>query len=482
MALVNGHNLAYAYGANDIFTNISVSIPHGARIALVGPNGSGKTTLLRLLAGRETPDDGKLAFARGLEIGYLPQEATHAMTGSGPLWDEMLSAVADVIAMEDRLEAMAHTLADRPDDEELLSQYGEAQARFEAAGGFDYALRIKQVLRGLGFDEDDFERPVEQLSGGQRTRALLARLLLENSDLLILDEPTNHLDIRAIEWLEGWLRDYDGALLVVSHDRYFMDRVVNNIWEMNFGRLETFRGNYSHYLQQREERWEFADKIYERERDRLLKEIEFIKRNMGSRGTTQAHGRLKRLSRQLMAIQEVGLVNAVNATSWLQLDVGSVRPFSVEEAERRVRSLPRPQKPKRALGLEMRAAKRSGDKVIETEGLVVGYHDDGIPLFEVPDITLYRGETAALIGPNGAGKIDAAQDVARTAGTTRRSGEDRRKRRDRIFLRKRTKNLSRSERSSTRFTRYSICRLVRRVNIWGVSCSAGMMCSSLSRH
>ncbi len=404
MALITGHNLAKSYGADDIFTGVTVSIPHGARIALVGPNGSGKTTLLRLLAKLDEPSEGAVSHSRGLHIGFLPQEAELALSSRRSLWEEMLVAFADLLAQEARLNDLAENLARDSNNTDLLTIYGEAQQRFEQAGGYEYIARIKQVLGGLGFDETDFERPVGQLSGGQKTRALLARLLLENPDLLILDEPTNHLDIRAIEWLEGWLKGFPGALLIVSHDRYFMDSVVNHIWELVHGRVEEYRGNYSAYLHQREERWEYHQKLYEQEKERLEQEIVLVKRMMAGRGTTQAMGRLRRLTRQLTAIEEVGLVRAVQSTSWMQLDLGNVRPFSVAEAEQRIHNLPRPPRPPKPLRLDLRARHRSGDKVLMTRGLVIGYHDDGVPLFAVPDIILYRGECAALIGPNGTGK------------------------------------------------------------------------------
>jgi len=404
MALVTGHNLGMSFGAVDIFEGVTVSIPHRARIALVGPNGSGKTTLLRLLARRETPSEGEVTHAKGLRIGFLPQEATEFLDSHHTVWDEMLTAFTDLLRQKARVEELAAQLEADPENEDLLERYGAAQLRFEQAGGYEYELRIQQVLVGLGFDETDFTRPITQLSGGQKTRALLARLLLENPDLLILDEPTNHLDIRAIEWMEAWIKDFDGALLIVSHDRYFMDSTVQHIWELNWGRVEEYRGNYSAYFQQREARWERADELYEREKERLLKEVDFIKRNMASRGTAQAQGRLKRLSRQLVAIDQMGLVDALASSSWLQTGIGNVAMMSVEEAERRVRSLTRPTRKQHHLKLRLDTRQRSGEKVLMTRDLVIGYHDDQKPLFDVPDITLRRLECAALIGPNGAGK------------------------------------------------------------------------------
>ncbi len=375
MALISAHNLAKSYGAQDIFRGVSVSVPHGARIALVGPNGSGKTTLLRLLAKLDTPTEGTVTHAKGLRIGFLPQEAELALEGKRTLRDEMLIAFTDLLTQEKRLHALAEQLAAHPEDAALLALYGEAQQRFEAAGGYEYTVRIEQVLGGLGFDEDDFWRPVAQLSGGQKTRALLARLLLENPDLLILDEPTNHLDIQALEWLEGWLKAFQGALLFVSHDRYFMDSVADRVWELTSGRLEEYRGNYSAYLQQREERHAFLLKEYKRQQEFIAKEEAYIRRNIAGQNTRQARGRRKRLER-----------------------------FLREEA------LTHPQQ-QRTMHLTLRARQRSGDKVLMTRNLVIGYHDDGVPLFAVPDITLYRGECAALIGPNGVGKTTFLKTV-----------------------------------------------------------------------
>lgn len=368
MAVVTGHKLARSFGAEDIFSDVSVSVPHGARIALVGPNGAGKTTLLRLLAKFDIPDAGTISHARGLQIGFLPQEAELALEGQHVVWVEMLTAFSSLIAQEERLNQMAEEMANTPDDVSLLEEYGEAQTRFELAGGYEYPLRIRQVLLGLGFEERDFQRPIAQLSGGEKTRTLLARLLLENPDLLILDEPTNHLDIQAIEWLEGWLGNYDGALLIVSHDRYFMDTLVDHVWELVFGSLQEYRGNYSHYVQQREERHTLLLKEYQRQQEFIAKEEDYIRRNIAGQNTRQAQGRRKRLER-----------------------------FLRDESIRRPRE-------HRTMYLDLQASRRSGDKVLMTKNLVLGYHDDNIPLFAAPDITLYRGECAALIGPNGAGK------------------------------------------------------------------------------
>ncbi len=368
MALVSAQNLARSFGADDIFEGVSVSIPHEGRIALVGPNGAGKTTLLRLLAGFDTPTGGVIHRAKTVQVGFLPQRVETELEGKHVLWDEMLIPFADLIRREAELESAAQKMADHPDDTALIEHYGELQSRFENDGGYDYLIRISQVLGGLGFEEEDFQRPISQLSGGQKTRALLARLLLENPDLLILDEPTNHLDIRAIEWLESWLKDFRGGLLIVSHDRYFMDAVVDTVWEMIFGRLETYRGNYSHYVQQREERHTYLLAEYERQQSFIEKEQDYIRRNIAGQNTRQAQGRRKRLDRYLR-------------------DQALLKP-----------------REHRSMRLNIQTDLRSGDEVIKTRDLVIGYHDDRVPLFTVPDIILRRGECAALIGPNGAGK------------------------------------------------------------------------------
>jgi ATP-binding cassette subfamily F protein 3 len=293
------------------------------------------------------------------------------------------------------------------DLQQALVRYGRVQHEFERLGGYMYEIQIKQVLTGLGFGDSEYHMSLDHLSGGQRTRAHLARLLLSNPDLLLLDEPTNHLDIKAVEWLEGYLTQWDGAAVIVSHDRYFLDHACNALLEMAINGSEYYRGNYTTYLNEREIRWAHRYEIYESEKEKLLKEVDYIKRNISGQNTLQAKGKLKRLTRAVQAIEQVG-IEAVNM-NWSQMDVGkTTSPFSVEEAEQRVRGLRPPQRSAPDLHLHLRSSNRSGDLVIRTKDLKVGYPpEDGLPekfLFACPDIELRRLDCAALIGPNGAGK------------------------------------------------------------------------------
>ncbi len=404
MSLINASNLAKSFHPVDIFSGISLSIPKGARIAIVGPNGIGKTTLLRILLGLEEPTAGSVQRARGLQTGYLPQEAL--LAGRHTVWEECLTAFSGLLNQELELTRLESLMSDHDQAELALEQYGRLQAEFDHAGGYSYELRIRQVLTGLGFELIDFHRPIPHLSGGQRTRLVLARLLLSAPDLLILDEPTNHLDIQAVEWLEGYLREWAGATLIVSHDRYFLDRVVDHIWEMRAGGMEVYRGNYSAYLQQREMRWDLRQQIYESEKERLFKELDYIKRNISGQNVSQAKGRLRRLSREVEAIEQLGF-ETVTGKNWL--DVSSQATISehmmgVEEVEQRVKALRGPSNRPIHLHLNLKASNRSGDLVLRTRDLIIGYVDDGKPLFNAPDLLLKRGECAAVIGPNGAGK------------------------------------------------------------------------------
>lgn len=400
MSILTASNLSQSFGDVDIFTALSCTIPNDGKIGLVGPNGIGKTTLLRILAGVAQPTAGGVHLSKGRRIGYLRQEAVLAFTGrEHTVYDEMLTVFAGLRAEEARLREMEARMASDPSPE-LVEEYGITQERFELAGGYEYEVRIKQVLDGLGFNAEQWQSPVKHLSGGQKTRALLGRLLLESPELLILDEPTNHLDVEAIEWLENTLRVWNGALLVVSHDRYFLDKVVNYIWEMDYSNLESYRGNYSAYVKQREERWELHEQTFKSEKERLEKELDYIRRHIASQNTDIAKGKLKRLTREIVSIEEFGFLGKQNK-SWLAMDLGRQRPFSVGEADQRIRALRGPSRPPR-LKMQLKAPRRGGQIVLATKNLIIGYPTKA--LFKADDIELNRNECAALIGPNGSGK------------------------------------------------------------------------------
>ena len=399
MALITTSSLTKSFGATDIFTNLTLAIEKGSRLGIVGPNGVGKTTLLRIIAAEDESSSGAVIRSKGVRTGYLSQEADFKMEGT--LWDACHSVFEDLIRQQKELHRLEERMAT---DHDVIEQYGKLQEDFERRGGYTYETRIKQVLTGLGFDASDYDLSLDHLSGGQRTRAFLARLLLSNPDILLLDEPTNHLDIRAVEWLEGYLSQWEGAAVIVSHDRYFLDKVSTVILEMLPGAYEIYNGNYSAYLKQREERINRRQEVFESEKEKLLKEVEYIKRNISGQNTLQAKGKLKRLSRLVQAIEQIGFDAALNQ-KWSETAeevTVTTSSFSAEEAERRVRGLRSPVRTLPHLHLRLGSEKRSGDLVIRTKELEVGFPDKF--LFKSPDIELRRQDCAALIGPNGAGK------------------------------------------------------------------------------
>jgi ATP-binding cassette, subfamily F, member 3 len=365
MSILVAERIAKSFDPNDIFWDISCSVARGDRIALVGRNGTGKTTLLRILAGLEPPTSGHVHRAKGLRIGTLPQEAR--LQGPGTLWQAMLEAFEPLRALEARLHDLETEMADPAHTQEALEAYAPLRDRFELLGGYSYQDRIRHVLMGLSFSREIHDMPLSHLSGGQQTRAFLARLLLESPDLLLLDEPTNHLDLQAIEWLEGYLNSWDGTVILVAHDRYFMDHVVHKVWELAFGQLEVYSGNYSQYVQQRTDRYERRLKEYRAQQEMIEKEEDYIRRFMAGQLTRQAQGRLKRLER-----------------------------FKEDEA------LDRPRQ-EHTIKVRFQTPLRSGDKVVWSQDLVVGY-DARDPLFRCPNLDLRRGECVAFLGPNGSGK------------------------------------------------------------------------------
>lgn len=399
------HSLSFAFGDYDVFLGISASIPNDGKIGLVGPNGIGKTTLLRVIAGLAQPSTGSVSLARGTRIGYLRQEAVQAFAGHhNTVHDEMLRVFEGIQELEERMATLEAHMAVQPSDA-LMEEYSAAQEAFESAGGYDYEQRIGQVLYGLGFKREDWNLKISVLSGGQKTRALLARLLLERPDLLILDEPTNHLDVQAVEWLESMLKTWDGALLIVSHDRYFLDNVVNHIWEMGAAGFESYRGNYSAYVRQRQDRWERRETEFAAVKQRFLDELDYIKRNIARDATkNQAVGRLRRLIREVRVV-EAGGIDLLLSKNWGQVmdevDISTAK-WGVADVEGAIKSLRSPLVRPPQLNLKLKTTLRSGNLVLRSTELAIGYPSKS--LFRADPIQLERGECAALIGPNGSGK------------------------------------------------------------------------------
>jgi ATP-binding cassette subfamily F protein 3 len=374
MAILSTHNLGKYFGGQDIFSGLSLSIEHGDRIAMVGRNGEGKTTLLRIMAGVEPATTGEVFKATRVQIGYLQQHSSLIST-EGTLWELALGAFVGLRRQEAQLRQLEESLAVEKDHQrhhELLETYGEAQAQFELDGGYQYEQTIKMVLTGLGFTVEDYNRPLLKFSGGEQSRAHLARILLEQPQLLLLDEPTNHLDLASVEWLENFLQTWPGAVVVVAHDRYFLDKVANKVWELSRGQVELYRGNFSMYIAQRDERAERRKKEYQTQQAFIAKEEEFIRRNLAGQRTKEAQGRRKRLER--------------------------------------LSKLDRPEAEKDVKLNYLQTTLRSGDLVLATHDLVIGY-PDGETLVNLPDLEIKRGHRVALLGPNGAGKTTLLKTV-----------------------------------------------------------------------
>src|SRR2546421_588956 len=378
MPIVSVIQVGKSFGAERIFSGVSFQINEDDRIGLVGPNGAGKSTLLNILAGREEADEGVVALARHTRIGYLLQATD--FQAENTLREEMLTVFAEVRQWEHEINELGQALAG-PDaladpalHEQLLQRYAELQVRFEHAGGYTYENRVDQVLDGLGFTREQQQSPVFQLSGGQQTRAALGKLLLQEPDLLLLDEPTNHLDLKALEWLETYLINWKGAMVVVAHDRYFLDKVVSRTIEMAFARIEEYPGNYTNYLRLREERMERRLREYEAQQAHIAHTEEFIRRYKAGQRSREARGRQKLLNR----LERVE------------------RPQDFPE-----------------MHFEFTPVVDSGLVVVSTQKLVAGYIDgkQRTELVRVADLELLRGDCVGLLGPNGSGKTTLLRTI-----------------------------------------------------------------------
>ena len=370
--ILSVQHLGKRYGSEQIFSGISFQIAEREHVALVGVNGAGKSTVLRIIAGIEEQSDGIVVRADGARVTYLPQEAR--FDSGRTMLEEAQEAFAPVLQAADRMRELELQmgLVDGDALDRLLDEYAHLQQRFETHGGFEMEHRTEEVLSGLGFSIEQFEQPVAQLSGGQKTRVALAKALLADPDLLLLDEPTNHLDLEMLDWLEEFLRGWGGACLIVSHDRYFLDRVTARTLELSFGQIEDYPASYAGYLRLREERRARHWKEYEEQQEFIEKTEEFIRRFRAGQRSREARGRQTRLDR-LERIE---------------------RPRDHQE-----------------LNINITPVTRSGENVLRTSRLTVGYTSklhgaQGEPdiLVETPELLIERGDRVALIGPNGGGK------------------------------------------------------------------------------
>ena len=365
---VSLHDVTKSFGSEVIFSGVTAKIEDHDRIGLVGPNGTGKTTLLRVICGELEPDDGPGEIARGsdLSIGYQKQNC--GLTFEGTIWQEMQSVFADVYALERRMKELQGQMV-AGDSPALAEEYRRTEDAFLARDGYQIEVKIKTVLTGMGFAEHGFDKCVDKLSGGEQTRLAIAKLLLEAPSLLILDEPTNHLDFATLNWLEDYLSGYKGALLVVSHDRYFLDKLCNKIWELEDAALWEYKGNYTAYTKQREEQDARQKKLYEQQQAERAKLEDYVARNLVRASTTKmAQSRQKMLER----LEPVG------------------------KPRRRLKP------PKIRLEFETEPVKDV--LTVENLTIAVGSGEKERVLLSGAEFNIQRGDKVAIIGPNGSGK------------------------------------------------------------------------------
>jgi len=361
MILFQFDHVHKSYGADDILVDITWQIPDDARIGLIGPNGAGKTTLAKLLTGAEVPSAGSVHRHGSVSVGYLKQEP--ALPIDSTVREYALASDQKLVDLRNRLRALEHRLGSGEASESETHRYGTLQDEYRHLGGYEYEAHVATVLSKLGFREQEYDRPLHVLSGGQQSRLELAALLIRRPDLLVLDEPTNHLDIQGIEWLETFLSAYSGAVLVISHDRVFLDRVVNRIVEIEDTSIEEYIGNYSAYVEEREQRRTRQRKLYEEQRELIERTEDFIRRNIAGQKTKQAQARRKML----------------------------------EKTERLI-----PPTKQRHVRLNFPVSRRGGNQVLEVRGLAKSYGSQS--LFDDLSFLVRRGERIGVVGPNGSGK------------------------------------------------------------------------------
>ncbi|WP_205272500.1 ribosomal protection-like ABC-F family protein [Lactococcus taiwanensis] len=372
MILLQGNGIARTFGGDTLFENINFSLQDHSRIALVGRNGAGKSTLLKIIAGVEEASRGTISKTKDLSMNYLAQDT--GLNSSRTIFAEMLSVFDLLRQMEKQLRQMELQMGELAGDEltALMKRYDALSEEFRMKNGFTYESEIKSVLNGFRFDETMWEREISSLSGGQKTRLALAKMLLERPQLLILDEPTNHLDIETLAWLENYLKNYEGSLLIVSHDRYFLDKVVNEVLELSRGELTRFSGNYSRYVEQREQKLLTELKNFEKQQKEIAKLEDYVAKNLVRASTTKmAQSRRKKL----------------------------------EKMER----LDAPTSDDKSANVTFTPEKMSGNVVLTVSEATVGYEDNRLsgPI----NIDERKGESLAIVGPNGVGKTTLIKSI-----------------------------------------------------------------------
>ncbi|MBY0124426.1 ABC-F family ATP-binding cassette domain-containing protein [Bacillus sp. S/N-304-OC-R1] len=369
MILLQVNQLIKHFGAEAILSNIKLEVQTRDRIALVGRNGAGKSTLLKIIAGQMSHDSGDIIKPKEVEIGYLAQNT--GLESDRSIWDEMLTVFEHLQKLEQELRKLENDMSDpaamanSDRYERILKEYDHKQIQFKEQGGYQFESDIRSVLHGLNFQSFSYDTKISTLSGGQKTRLALGKLLLTKPDILILDEPTNHLDIETLSWLEQYLQTYDGAILIVSHDRYFLDKVVSQVYELSRNQIKKYIGNYSSYLDQKAANYERELKQYEKQQEEVAKLQDFIQRNLARASTTKrAQSRRKQLDR--MELMD--------------------RPLGDEKSA--------------SIGFQIE--KQTGNDVLKADSVAVGYNGEEIS--KNISFRITRGESIALVGPNGVGK------------------------------------------------------------------------------
>lgn len=370
------HDVTVAYGDTEILSGITANVNAGDKIGIIGPNGAGKTTLLNTLVKRILPEEGGITHKTGLTIGYLEQNS--GLDAANTIIDEMKNVFRAALDARDKMRRIEREMGDRPDDKALQEEYTRAQNEFEAGGGYRYEVEIKKILNGMGFADKAYETNISTLSGGEKTRLAIAKLLLLDPDLLILDEPTNHLDFKTLMWLEEYLNGYQGAVLIVSHDRYFLDKLAKKIWEIDDGELTEYTGNYTQYKQLKEEYVSWQLKEYEKQSRQIAHMEDYVARNLARASTAKsAQSRVKQLSK-------------------------------IDRIKKPKTKVPAP-------SFRFDFSQRAVNDVLSVSHLTLSVGREEKVLARDINIEIKRGEKAALIGGNGTGKSTLMKRLVRAA-------------------------------------------------------------------